>query len=140
MKITPEKVQSLEEVESQISNELEEQAQQQTFARFIRNFGSTWKSRTFCVEDVLIERCANFKGDGRPAEAEPGCYEADPKVPAKACQAPIVQVKPAEPGSVSSPNREGLKRPQRPRPAGDEAASGATPESLGTSPTGVPTE
>jgi parvulin-like peptidyl-prolyl isomerase len=140
MKITPEKVQSLEEVESQISAQLEEQAQQQTFARFVRNYSSTWKSRTFCASDYLIERCANFKGDGRPAEANPACYEADPKAPAEACPAPIGQVKPAQPGSVSPLSPEGQKLAQRPRPAGEEEASAATPESLGVPPTGVPTE
>ena len=140
MKITPEKVQSLEEVKSQISAQLDEQAQQQAFARFVRNYGSTWKSRTFCASDYLIERCANFKGDGRPAEANPACYEADPKAPAEACPAPVTQVKPAEPGSVSLLTPEGQKLAQRPRPAGEEKASAATPESLGVPPTGAPTE
>jgi foldase protein PrsA len=140
MKVTPEKVQSLDEVKSQISSQLEEQAQQQTFARFVRNYGTTWKSRTFCAEDYLIERCANFEGDGRPAEANPACYEAEPKAPAEACPAPITQVKPAQPGSVSLLNLEGQKLAQRPRPAGEEQAAAATPESLGVPPTGAPGE
>ena len=67
MKITPEKVQSLDETKSQISAQLAEQAKQETFARFVRGYGSRWKSRTFCSSDFLIERCANFKGDGRAA-------------------------------------------------------------------------
>jgi len=140
MKITPEKVQSLDEVKTQISSQLEEQAQQQTLARFVRNYSSTWTSRTFCASDFLIARCANFEGDGRPAEANPACYEADPKAPAEACPAPVTQVKPAQPGSVSLLNPEGQKLAQRPRPAGEEPATGAAPESLGVPPTGVPTE
>jgi len=140
MKITPEKVQALEDVESQISNQLSEQLQQQAFARFVRNYGSTWQSRTFCSADFLISRCANFEGDGRPAESKPACFEADPKTPAEACPAPVGQVQPAQPGSVSPLNPEGQKRPQRPRPAGDEAAVEAPAELPGVPPTGVPGE
>jgi parvulin-like peptidyl-prolyl isomerase len=122
MKVTPEKVQSLEEVKSQISSQLEEQASQQSFTRFLRNYTSTWKSRTFCAADFTIERCANFKGDGRPAEADPACYEASPKKPAEACPAPVAQVKPAQPGSVSLLTPEGQRLAQRPHPAGGDTA------------------
>jgi parvulin-like peptidyl-prolyl isomerase len=128
MKITPEKVQSLDEAKSQISTQLAEQIQQQTFAAFVRGYGNTWTARTFCAEDFPIERCANFKGDGRPQEANPACFEADPKTPAEACPAPIAQVKPAQPGSVTPLNPEGQKLSQRPRPAGDEAAAALPPE------------
>ncbi len=118
MKITPEKVQSLEEAKSQISSQLDEQATQQDFARFVRNYTSTWKSRTFCAADFTIERCANFKGDGRPAEADPACFEASPKKPAEACPAPMTQVKPAQPGTISLLSPEGQRLAQRPHPAG----------------------
>jgi foldase protein PrsA len=121
MKITPEKVQSLEEVKSQISSQLEEQASQQSIASFVRSFHGNWTSRTFCAAGFTIERCANFKGTGRPAEADPACYEANPKKPAEACPAPVTQVKPAQPGSVTLLAREGQKLAQRPQPAGLEA-------------------
>ncbi|MFL5900041.1 MAG: peptidyl-prolyl cis-trans isomerase [Solirubrobacterales bacterium] len=122
MKITPEKLQSLEEVKSQISTQLEEQAAQQSLARIGRNFQSTWTSRTFCASEFTIERCANFKGTGRPAEADPACYEASPKKPAEACPAPVTQVKPAQPGSVTLLAPEGQRLAQRPHPAGEGAA------------------
>jgi len=122
MTINKEKTSELEEVKSQISAQLGEQASQQAFARFLRNYNSTWTSRTFCADGYEIERCANFKGDGRFAEADSACYEADPKKPAEACPAPVAQVKPAQPGSVSLLEREGKKLTQRPRPAGEEAA------------------
>lgn len=122
MKITPEKAQSLEEVKSQISTQLAEQASQQNLARIGRNYQSTWISRTFCASEFTIERCANFKGDGRSAEADPACYEASPKKPAEACPAPVAQVKPAQPGSVSLLAPEGQKLAQRPQPAGLKAA------------------
>ena len=125
MKITPEKVQSLDEAKSQISAQLAEQAKQQTFAAFVRNYGSRWKSRTFCAAGYTIERCDNFKSDGRPPESNPACFEANPKAPAEACSAPIPQVKPAQPGTVSPLNREGQKLAQRPRPSKLEAAAAA---------------
>ncbi len=130
MKITPEKVQSLEEVKAQISSQLTEQLQQQEFAAFSRGFTGTWKSRTFCADDYLISRCANFKGDGRSAEANPACFEANPKTPAEACPAIVPQTKPAQPGSVSVLSPEGQKLAQRPRPAGEEPAAGAVPTEL----------
>jgi foldase protein PrsA len=125
MTIKKEKTSELEEVKSQISTQLSEQAQQQQFARFLRNWNSTWTARTFCADGFKIERCANFKGTGRPAEADPACYEANPKKAPEACPAPITQVKPAQPGSVSVLEPEGKKLPQRPRPAGEEPS---TPE------------
>ena len=140
-KITPERVQSLEEVQPQISSQLTEEASQQDFARFLRNYNSTWTSRTFCSEDVVIARCANFKGDGRPAEANPACFEADPAEPPEACPAPITQVKPVQPGSVNVLTPEGKQLPQRPRPSKVEAA--AAPEGevpLEGAPEGAPEE
>jgi foldase protein PrsA len=120
--IKKEKISSLEEVKSQISSQLEEQASQQAFARFLRNYNSTWTSRTFCADGFRIKRCANAEGEAHPAEASPACYEANPKEPAEACPAPVTQVKPAQPGSVSLLEREGKKLAQRPRSAGEESA------------------
>lgn len=122
MKVTPEKVQSLDEAKSQISAQLAEQAQQQGFAAFVQDYGTKWQSRTFCASDYLIARCANYKGDGRPPEANEACFEADPKTPAEACPAPVPQVKPAQPGTVTPLNPEGQKLAQRPRPAKLEEA------------------
>jgi parvulin-like peptidyl-prolyl isomerase len=126
MKITPEKVQSLDEAKSQISAQLAEQAKQQTFAAFVRNYGSRWQSRTFCASDFTKAgktRCANYKGSGRSAEADEACFEANPKKAPEACPAPITSIKPAQPGSVSPLNPEGQKLAQRPRPSKLEAAA-----------------
>jgi parvulin-like peptidyl-prolyl isomerase len=134
MKIAKEKVQSLEEAKSQISTQLAEQAQQKEFARFIRSYGSRWKSRTFCAADFTIERCANFKDSSRSPEANPACYEANPKGgPPEACPAPVPQVKPARPGTVNPLTPEGQRLAQRPRPSILEPA---LPE--GAPPTGAP--
>jgi foldase protein PrsA len=135
MKITPEKVQSLDETKPQISATLAEQAKTETFESFVRGYSNRWKSRTFCSTDFRdAERCANFKGDGRSPEAEPACFEADPKTPAKGCPAPVAQVKPAQPGTVTPLNRKGQQLAQRPIPAGLEAAA---PEGATELPPGV---
>ncbi len=125
MKITPQKVQSLDEAKSQISTQLAETAKQETFQRFVRDWNSRWTSRTFCGSEYMTERCANFKGTGRPPEANEACYEANPKTPATACPAPVPQIKPAIPGTVSPLNREGQRLAQRPRPSGLEEAAAA---------------
>lgn len=122
MKITPEKVQSLDEARAQISAQLAEQAKQQTFAAFVQTYGNKWSSRTFCAADYTIPRCANFKSDGRSPEANEACFEANPKTPAEACPAPVLSIKPAVPGTVSPLNPEGQKLPQRPRPSKLETA------------------
>jgi parvulin-like peptidyl-prolyl isomerase len=126
MKITPEKVQSLDEAKSQISAQLAEQAKQQAFAAFVRNYGARWQSRTFCASGFVITHCDNYKSSARPTEADEACYEANPKKAPEACPAPITSIKPAQPGTVSPLNREGQKLAQRPRPAGLE--EGAAPE------------
>jgi parvulin-like peptidyl-prolyl isomerase len=139
-KITPEKVQSLEEAEPQIKSQLAEQLAQQDFTAFVNNYNSTWASRTFCTAEVVMPRCDNYKGDGRSAEASPACFEADPKEPAEACPALVTPIKPAQPGSVTVLEPKGQQLAQRPRPAGTEAA--AAPESTelpaGAVPEGAP--
>jgi foldase protein PrsA len=122
MKVTREKVQSLEEAKAQISAQLAEQSKQQTFAAFVQNYGNKWSSRTFCAADFTIGRCANYKPSGRAPEANEACFEADPKTPAEACPAPVPSIKPAVPGTVSPLNPEGQKLPQRPRPSKLEEA------------------
>ncbi len=139
-KITPEKVQTLEEAEPQITTQLTEQLSTQSFTAFANSWKSRWASRTFCTEDVAIQRCDNYESDGRPAEANPACYEADPSEPPEACPAPVTPIKPAQPGSVTVLTPEGQQLVQRPRPAGAEAA--AAPEGTelpaGAAPEGAP--
>lgn len=135
-KLNPAKVQSLKEVSTQIKTQLTQQVAQQAFSGFVAEYQGKWESRTFCADDYLIERCANYVGSGHPASAPPGCYEADPKGgrPA-ACPAPVTQPAPALPGSATVLKPEGERLPQRPRPEGlKEAAEEA---GLGI-PEGVP--
>jgi parvulin-like peptidyl-prolyl isomerase len=132
-KLNPAKVKALPEVKAQIEETLKGEKQQEFFAEFVSDYQTTWKSRTFCADGYVIERCANFTGDGRPANAPPACYEADPKTPATECPAPVTPTSPALPGTVTPQKPKGEPFPQRPRPesagkeAGTEVPAGAVP-------------
>jgi parvulin-like peptidyl-prolyl isomerase len=130
----PEQVQPLDEVRSQIVSQLTQQAQQEAFTAFIANYGSKWQSRTFCASDYVMERCDNFKANGRSDAAPPACYEANPRTPPEACPAPVQQLAPALPGTVNPLTPQGQRLPQRPTPTGLRETP-AAPTGL---PTGIP--
>jgi parvulin-like peptidyl-prolyl isomerase len=135
VKLNPEKVQTLGETRSQISSQLTQTAQQEFFSEFVAEYQSKWKSRTFCAPDYLIERCDNYVASGHPASAPPTCYEANPKAKGPLeCPAPVAQIAPAVPGSVTILKPQGERLPQRPRPEGLEE-SGEEPLTL---PEGAP--
>jgi hypothetical protein len=129
---------------AQIRSQLTQQAQQNAFSAFVDDFGSKWKARTFCASDYLINRCSNFPGGGHPTNAPPGCYEANPKGGRPdSCPAPVQQIAPALPGSVSIVTPQGTRLPQRPNPGATPAAAttglgGALPGAVpqGATPTG----
>jgi parvulin-like peptidyl-prolyl isomerase len=123
VKVTSEEVESFEEAEPGISSKLSDRFAQEDFADFLRTYNIKWESRTFCAPEATIQRCANFKGTVRPEAALPACYEADPEEPAEECPAPVTQVKPALPGSVSPLLPEGTQKIQRPRPPGDDESA-----------------
>lgn len=130
-KANPEKVQTLDEVRSQIESQLTQVLAQSAMADFVSDFQSKWQSRTFCADGFVTERCSNYVGSGHPSTAPPACYEADPKTPAKECPAPVTQSKPALPGSVSIIKPTGEQLVQRPRPEGlAEAGATALPEGV----------
>ncbi len=130
---SPEKVQSLDEVESQIKSTLTQRLEQDHFATFVSDFNSKWTSRTFCADGFVTERCANFEGSGRPATADPACYEEDPDGGRpEACPAPVFQLVPALPGTITPLEPRGTPMAQRPVPAG-----GAQPEEAGGLPPGL---
>lgn len=125
---TPESAQDLKTVEAQIKATLEQRLEQEYITTFVANFFAEWTARTFCASGYVIERCANFKFSGHPPTAEPACYEADPKggLP-EACPAPVFQLVPALPGTVTVLEPKGKPLPQRPvliEEEKEEAASG----------------
>jgi foldase protein PrsA len=138
-KLNPEKVQTLAEVSAQIKSQLTQTLAQEVFSEFVAEYQSKWQSRTFCADGYVIERCANFVGDGHPANAPPACYEEDPKggLP-KDCPAPVAQPAPALPGSTTILKPQGERLPQRPRPEGLKEAAPLPVGVPGTPSTGVP--
>jgi parvulin-like peptidyl-prolyl isomerase len=137
VKLTPGKIKSLKEVESQISATLTQEKQQEVLTEFVAGFQSKWTSRTYCASDFAeSELCSNQEGSGHPASASPACYEANPKTPATECPAPVAQAVPALPGTVTEQKPKGEPFPQRPRPAtqAPEAPTGAA----GVPPTEAP--
>jgi parvulin-like peptidyl-prolyl isomerase len=140
VKITPQRTIPLDRsTAEQIRGQLTQQAQQEVFSSFIDDFGSKWRARTFCASDYVIDRCANFVA-GHPTTAPPACYEADPPRGRRPpdCPAPVTQLAPALPGSVSIIVPQGNRLPQRPIPAGVAAATGLpgalTPGATSTAP------
>ena len=140
--VTPERAQELKTVESQIQATLAQRAEQEYFAAFIEDFSVRWMQRTHCASDYVTERCANYEGTGHPATAPPACYEANPRggLP-EACPAPVFQLVPALPGTVTPLEPKGKPLAQRPHPAGEareEAAAGleGLPEGVTPPPTG----
>jgi len=142
VKLNPAKSKSLAEVKAQIEETLKGEKQQAYLGEFASDFQTRWVSRTYCASGYVSEKCANFKGDGRPANAAPACYEADPKTPATECPAPVTPISPALPGSVTLQKPKGEPFPQRPQPesageeTGTEVPGGAAPE--GEVPTEAP--
>lgn len=128
--VVSEGVKSLKEVEEQIKSELGQRLLQDSFSGFIEDFSARWLSRTICADEYLVEQCGNFKGSGHPATAPPACYEANPKggLP-EACPAPVAQLIPAMPGTVTLMEPKGKQLAQRPRPAGLKEGEGEGLES-----------
>ncbi len=133
---TPESVQELKTVEAQIKSTLAQRAEQEYFLGYVTDFNNEWTSRTFCASGYVIERCANFTKDTHPATAPPACYEESPKggLP-EACPAPVFQLIPALPGSVTPLEPKGKPLAQRPRPM-EEKGKGA-PEGAAGLPEGA---
>ena len=142
VKLNPAKSKTLAEVKAQIEETLKGEKQQAYLGEFAGDFQTKWVSRTYCASGYVIEKCANFKGDGHPANAAPACYEAEPKTPAAECPAPVTPISPALPGSVTLQKPKGEPFPQRPLPesageeTGTEVPGGAAPE--GEVPTEAP--
>jgi parvulin-like peptidyl-prolyl isomerase len=125
-KVTPARTLPLNRsTRAQIRSQLNQQAQQNAFSEFVDDFGSKWRARTFCASGYEIDRCDNFPGAAHPANAPAGCYESDPKGGRpESCPAPVAQLAPALPGSVSIVTPQGTRLPQRPVPAGVPAVAG----------------
>lgn len=135
---TPESTQELKAVESQIESTLAQRLEQEYFTVFVSTFNNEWKERTFCASGYVTERCANYEASGHPPVAPAGCYEADPKGGRpKACPAPVFQLVPALPGTVTPLEPKGKPLAQRPRPK-DEPGTATEEVPAGLPPGAVP--
>jgi parvulin-like peptidyl-prolyl isomerase len=134
VKLNAAKVKALAEVKAQIEETLKGEKQQTFLSEFVSDYETKWNSRTHCASGYVIEKCANFTGDGHPANAAPACYEADPKTPATECPAPVTPISPALPGTITPQKPKGEPFPQRPQPesageeTGTEVPPGAVPQ------------
>ena len=114
---TPETVQELKAVEGQIKSTLAQRDEQEYFTGYVAEFNNQWTQRTFCASGYVIKSCANFEADPHPSTAPAACYEADPKGGRpEACPAPVFQLIPALPGTVTPLEPTGKPLAQRPRP------------------------
>ena len=59
-KINPAQTTPLSDVSKQIGQQLAQGKQQQISQDFQQDFLDKWRSRTFCADDYLIDRCENF--------------------------------------------------------------------------------
>jgi foldase protein PrsA len=80
-KVTPEEVTPLARLSEQIQQQLAQGIQQQTATTFQANFTEKWVSRTFCGEDYVTDRCANFtptteRPKGAPPVLSSGAVQA----------------------------------------------------------------
>jgi foldase protein PrsA len=130
VKLNPEKVKPLGEVKKEISTTLNQKKQEEAFSEFVAGYQSKWTSRTYCASGFETESCSNYVGSGHPKSAVPGCYEANPKPPPAECPAPVAQLVPAMPGTVTIAKPKGEPLPQRPQPpaAASPAGGAALPE------------
>ena len=141
-KVTPEEVRPLGEAEAEIKSELEQKAKEQVFTGYINDFRSKWRARTFCASGSTIEKtCSNFKGTAKAEGVNPACYGEESKEEApeptpetEGCPAPILQLKPALPGTVTIVAPMGQQLAQRPIPPGLESAAGIARASKASSP------
>jgi parvulin-like peptidyl-prolyl isomerase len=129
VKLNPEKVKTLAEVEGEITSQLQQEAQQQTLEEFVSSYQAKWRARTFCASAFLVTQCSNFKGSGHPSSAPAACYEANPKTPATECPAPVESIKPALPGTTTLLKPQGERLVQRPQP--EAKAEGVKETELG---------
>jgi foldase protein PrsA len=114
-KITPAETTPLSDVSKQIGQQLAQGKQQQISQDFQQDFLEKWTSRTFCADDYLIDRCANFTPSvpqripgappvtSRPA-VSPGVTAVFPGQPIPALpQGPIQPAAAAQPGVIGAP-------------------------------------
>jgi parvulin-like peptidyl-prolyl isomerase len=117
---TPAAVEPLARVRSHIVSQLSRQDAEEALESFAYEFEAKWTLRSHCAAGFEVESCESYRGSGHPPNAPSACYEAHPKagIAAPSCPAPVAQLVPAAPGTVSILAPGGVALPQRPVPLG----------------------
>jgi hypothetical protein len=109
---------SLAEARAEISEIVKGQRTSELFSRVETRYRSEWRVHTRCADGFVVEECGNYPRFGHPYTAPSACYEDDPEEPAEDCPAPVIQPRPAQPGSIAWWRPEGERIVQRPVPPG----------------------
>jgi parvulin-like peptidyl-prolyl isomerase len=107
--ITPARTRPLDEASNEIAKQLASSQQQAALDEFEQELTSKWTERTFCAEDFLTDRCANFEEDTAdsctlddPSEIE----AAPPEQVDQGCPPPVQSRNPASPQELSEAEAE----------------------------------
>jgi parvulin-like peptidyl-prolyl isomerase len=92
-KITPASTTALADVKDQIKSTLAQSAQQLAETNFETDFLSKWRARSFCADDYVMDRCANYAAP--PAQCS---YQV--ANPDDCGDAPVVSTRPVAPGTA----------------------------------------
>jgi parvulin-like peptidyl-prolyl isomerase len=120
-KVTPEATTPLDKVASQVRQQLAQGVQQDLANDFQVKFVDKWTARSFCADDYLIDRCANFTAPDSCTGDDPG---ESGNVDKTGCDAFVPSTTPVAPGSATAfPGQPAQGAPQGPVPPG--GSSGA---------------
>lgn len=103
------------EVRSGIRSTLQGRKQQEVYSAWDGDFYEKWHSRTYCAEELAVEKCANHVAYSE-SNGLSACREEDPEEPPEGCPAVVAQPPTALPGSVTELNPDGEPYVQRPFP------------------------
>jgi parvulin-like peptidyl-prolyl isomerase len=147
-KVTPESVRKLGEAEAEIKTELEQKSKENIFNEFVEGFRGKWRARTYCASAYTIEKvCSNSSSTPKIEGESPVCLgekqtkeEKEAATPeTEGCPAPVLQLKPALPGTITIVAPKGTQMAQRPQPPGLEATEEGASSLGGLIPSEVPT-
>jgi foldase protein PrsA len=113
-KINPAQTTPLSEASQQIGQQLAQGKQQQLAQDFQQDFLEKWRSRTFCADDYLIDRCENFTPSLQRIPGAPPLISTPAVSPGRAAvfagqpipalpQGPIQPVAAGQPGVIGPP-------------------------------------
>ena len=122
--ITPASTTPLDQVKSQIAQQIKQSQAQETFTSFLTDYRDYWSSITECAPDYTIVRCANFNGKPNPCpDPTLSAAQQQQQIQQQGCPPPVQTINPGAPGSVKPfvPSIGG--QPQKPHPPG----AGTTP-------------